>query len=323
MATTKIKNAANVDIDIELPNPNGRAAAAGSRPVALSTEDLAALGSRSSEAKQDAIITALGALLTNAQLRASALPVGQSGVWNITNISGSIALPTGAATAANQDAMKATLGAIDTKLGGTLTVTGGLTDGQLRASALPVSGPLTDAQLRATTVSVQLTAGATALGTGGVSGDSIASSGTVITTRTVLLGYNGASFDRLRGDANGLVVQSALTAATWSFTPAAGGIVNSAAGVIAKAAGAAGIRNFIKSAQIIFGEMGADAEVLIRDGVAGTVLWRGFCPAGAAGSLTPTFDPPLKGTAATAVEVALSVATTGAVYINLQGFTGV
>lgn len=38
--------------------------------------------------------------------------------------------------------------------GGSITVDGPLTDGQLRATAVPVSGPLTDTQLRATAVPV-------------------------------------------------------------------------------------------------------------------------------------------------------------------------
>jgi outer membrane murein-binding lipoprotein Lpp len=50
MATVRGQSASPGDTDIELPNANGRAAAAASRPVALSTEDLAAV---------DAITTAL------------------------------------------------------------------------------------------------------------------------------------------------------------------------------------------------------------------------------------------------------------------------
>jgi hypothetical protein len=67
----------------------------------------------------------------------------------------------GAATAANQTTANTSLASIDTKLTSPLTVTGGLTDTQLRASAVPVSvsgtvttGALTDAQLRATAVPV-------------------------------------------------------------------------------------------------------------------------------------------------------------------------
>lgn len=52
----------------------------------------------------------------------------------------SLPLPSGAATAARQDTGNTSLAAIDTKLGGTLAVSGPLTDAQLRAVAVPVSG---------------------------------------------------------------------------------------------------------------------------------------------------------------------------------------
>ena len=41
-------------------------------------------------------------------------------------------------------------------VGGTITVTGGLTDAQLRATPVPVSGPLTDAEVRATALDVDV-----------------------------------------------------------------------------------------------------------------------------------------------------------------------
>lgn len=100
---------------------------------------------------------------------------------NVTNS----ALPAGAATSANQSTGNASLASIDTKLTSPLTVTGPLTNTQLRASAVPVSvsgvstsalqtsgnasltsidskltspltvtGPLTNTQLRATPVPV-------------------------------------------------------------------------------------------------------------------------------------------------------------------------
>ena len=106
--------------------------------------------------------TTVAGLLTNTQLRASAvnvavnsaLPTGantigsiantsfaatQSGTWNVTNISGTVSLPTGAATSALQTTGNNTLSAIDTKLGGTLAVNVGLTDAQLRASNVNVA----------------------------------------------------------------------------------------------------------------------------------------------------------------------------------------
>lgn len=54
-----------------------------------------------------------------------AVQAAQSGTWNITNISGTISLPTGAATAANQQ-------------------TDALTDTELRATPVPVSGTVSE-----------------------------------------------------------------------------------------------------------------------------------------------------------------------------------
>ena len=47
----------------------------------------------------------------------SAVPASQSGTWNITNISGTVSLPTGAATSANQTTANSSLSSIDGKLG--------------------------------------------------------------------------------------------------------------------------------------------------------------------------------------------------------------
>lgn len=74
-----------------------------------------------------AVDTGLDQPLTDAQLRASAVPVSQSGIWNINNISGAISLPTGAATSALQTIGNTSLGNIDTKFPNQLS------------SAIPVS----------------------------------------------------------------------------------------------------------------------------------------------------------------------------------------
>ena len=75
------------------------------------------------------------------------LAVTQSGTFNITNISGTVSLPTGASTATLQTTGNTSLNSIDTKTpalsGGRVPVENlvqGLTDTQLRASAVPVSG---------------------------------------------------------------------------------------------------------------------------------------------------------------------------------------
>jgi hypothetical protein len=120
---------------------------------------------------------------------------------------------------------------------------------------------------------------------------------------------------------NGKVVTQpfAIPELSWSSAAASGGIVNTT-GVTAKAAAAAGIRNYVTRAQIINGHATVDTDVQIRDGASGTVLWRGFAKA-AGGGVACDFDPPLRGTAATLVEIACG--TTGsAVYFNLQGYTG-
>jgi hypothetical protein len=52
----------------------------------------------------------------------SALPVSQSGAWNITNVSGTVSLPTGASTSALQTSGNASLTSIDSKLTSPLTI---------------------------------------------------------------------------------------------------------------------------------------------------------------------------------------------------------
>lgn len=119
--------------------------------------------------------------LTDTQLRASAVPVSAASLplptgaatevtlaaaaASLSSLDGKLAnpmpvsaaslpLPAGAATSANQATEIASLASIDSKLTSPLSVTGPLTDAQLRATAVPVSGPLTDAQLRASAVPV-------------------------------------------------------------------------------------------------------------------------------------------------------------------------
>ena len=58
-------------------------------------------------------------------------------------------------------------------------------------------------------------------------------------------------------------------------------------------------------------------EVVIKDG--STVLWRGWCEQ-TGGGCSARFDPPLRGTAATAVNVA-NITTSAETYFNLQGFS--
>lgn len=100
----------------------------------------------STAAKQDTGNTSVASIDTKTPALVSGrVPVDGSGVTQPISAA-SLPLPTGAATAANQSTANASLSSIDTKLTSPLTVTGtvavsnpGLTDTQLRASAVPVS----------------------------------------------------------------------------------------------------------------------------------------------------------------------------------------
>lgn len=136
--------------------------------------------------------------------------------------------------------------------------------------------------------------------------------------------YNGTSWDRQRGDLNGIIIQSGLSSTFWNYAGATGGIVNTTTAVTIKTAAGAAVRNFLKTLQIDHDLLGAATEIAIRDGAAGTVLWRGKLQTSATEARAPIlFDPPLKGTANTLMEVVTLTATvSGGVFVNATGFTG-
>jgi len=310
MVQITVKNAAGADTVIEAPNPNGRVVAASSRPVALATEDYNILNGLLTDQQLRATALNVTGPLTNTQLRASAIAVSAA----------ALPLPTNAATSTLQSDGNTALASIDSKLSGTITVSGGLTDTQLRASALPVTGPVTDAQMRATPISVTLTTnGGTGLNTGAY-GDNQAVSGTYLRVAAFVQTYNETTSDRLRGDQNGLAVQPALSSKFWSYAPPATGINASTAPVPVKAAAGASVRNYLASVQFYFRALSVETTLAIMDGT--TVIHRVPLPAGVAGGDVINFNPPLRGTANTALNVAVETSATGAVLVNAQGYTG-
>jgi hypothetical protein len=106
----------------------------------------------------------------------------------------------------------------------------------------------------------------------------------------------------------------------WTYAAAASGIVNTTTAVTIKAAAAAGIRNYLKTLTIGHDALGGVTELAIRDGAAGTVIWRGKLQTTAKEDTAIYFDPPLKGTAATLMEVVTLTAVTGGVYVNATGY---
>lgn len=111
-------------------------------------------------------------------------------------------------------------------------------------------------------------------------------------------------------------------ATPWSYAAAASGIVNTTTAVTIKSAGAAGVRNYVSAIQIMWEALTTASEIAIRDGAAGTVLWRAKIPATLAGAREIVFPVPLKGTAATLLEfLTLTASGAGAVYFDAQGYS--
>lgn len=109
----------------------------------------------------------------------------------------------------------------------------------------------------------------------------------------------------------------------WQYAAAASGISNTTTAVTFKAAGAAGLRNYITAIQITAEALGAATELVIRDGAGGTELWRTkIGTSGIINGISINFPTPVRGTAATLLEVVtLTASITGSVYFNAQGYT--
>ena len=108
----------------------------------------------------------------------------------------------------------------------------------------------------------------------------------------------------------------------WRYVAADGGIDNSAVAVTIKTAGGAGLRNYITDIQLSHATLGAVTVVAIRDGAAGTVLWRMALNTVANENISVHFSTPLVGSLNTLLEVVTLTGVTGDVLINVQGFTG-
>lgn len=109
-----------------------------------------------------------------------------------------------------------------------------------------------------------------------------------------------------------------VSTGSWSY--AATGIAPSTSQTAVKSAAGAGIRNYVQSMQISHAVLGAAVQIILQDG--STTLWQGQLQTAAtdAGGLTLNFEPALKTSLNTPVNVTFSGATTGNVYFNLQGY---
>ncbi len=109
---------------------------------------------------------------------------------------------------------------------------------------------------------------------------------------------------------------------TWQYAVAAAGISNSTTVQTMKAAGAAGIINYVKHCTLSHDPLGAATEVIISDGSGGAVLHRVKLPLTTAEPpLDMDFEPPLRGTAATAsVWSMVTASISGAIFMSCQGY---
>lgn len=114
-----------------------------------------------------------------------------------------------------------------------------------------------------------------------------------------------------------------IPGADWSYAAAASGITNTTTAVTIKAAGAAGLKNYITWIELSTDlALATASEIAIRDGAGGTVLWRTkIGTAGLMGGRFIALPTPISGTAATLLEVVtLTQFATGTLYFNAGGY---
>ena len=137
---------------------------------------------------------------------------------------------------------------------------------------------------------------------------------------------------RVAGDADNLQTTTAgqlinklfsTAEVDWHYSAAASGIVSSTTAVTIRAAsGTAGIRSYITGIEIGAYGAGTATELAIRDGSAGTVIWRMQIPAaGLTAPVTVNFITPLRSTANTLLEVVTLTSSATPVFFNAHGYT--
>lgn len=137
---TTTVNGVKVDVQASVL-PSGASTSANQTTANTS---LASIDSKLNSLGQKASAASVPVVLASDQ---SAVPVSQSGLWDIQNITGSITLPTGASTSAQQTTGNTSLASID----GKLTTTGNGLKVDVQASVLPTGAATSANQTTANT----------------------------------------------------------------------------------------------------------------------------------------------------------------------------
>lgn len=117
-----------------------------------------------------------------------------------------------------------------------------------------------------------------------------------------------------------IVKQYSIPELDWAYAAGTSGIVNSTTAVTIIAAGAAGVKNYLTNFTLDWDTLGVATEVVIRNGAAGTVIWRGKLQT-ASGQRQIILPTPLQSSAATLLEFAtITASVTGGVFVNAQGY---
>lgn len=116
-----------------------------------------------------------------------------------------------------------------------------------------------------------------------------------------------------------VVTPLAIPEMTWGYVAASAGIVNTTTAVTLAPA-TASLRNYLDSCQLSAEALGAATTIVVRDGAAGTVLWRSRVGTSGLPMSSVNFEPALRGSTNTLMEFATETASvTGAVYASCQG----
>lgn len=253
--------------------------------------------------------------------------VTQSGTWNLTNISGTISLPTGAATAAKQPAL-GTAGSASTDV---ITV-----QGITSMTALKVDGSAVTQPVSATNLSTNVAqVGGTNAVTAGVSGTLAvggnAATNVAIGTNPINLGAQAVSSENAAVTATRMAQLVTDLVGKLIVLPYAnpenfvsGAITTAMTGTTSTsliAAPGAGLRNYITQITVSNAHATVGTDLIVQDGNGGTTLYT--IPAAAVyGGASITFPVPLRQpTTNTALYIA-NVTTGASTKASASGYKG-